>query len=106
MFEVYKITLHTKIHLSIMTSSQIWLRVVLLRTDVSEETNRDVLRLLVTANILSSSIIVTLTMEDIRSSETSVLTRATRRHNPEDGIFHSHRHENLKFCIALTGWAL
>jgi hypothetical protein len=37
-----------------------------------------VLRLLVTANIVSSSpIIVTLMMEAIRSSETSVLTRVT-----------------------------
>jgi hypothetical protein len=25
---------------------------------------------------------------------------------PEDGILHSHRRENLKFYIALTGWAL
>jgi hypothetical protein len=30
------------------------------------------------------------------SSETSVLTRATRRNNPEDTILHSHRGENLK----------
>jgi hypothetical protein len=30
------------------------------------------------------------------SSETSVLTRATRHNNPEDTILHSHRHENLK----------
>jgi hypothetical protein len=30
------------------------------------------------------------------SSETSVLTRTTRRNNPEDTIFHSHRLENLK----------
>jgi hypothetical protein len=29
------------------------------------------------------------------SSETSVLTRATRRNNPEDTILHSHRRENL-----------
>jgi hypothetical protein len=45
-----------------------------------------------------------------------VLTRATRRNNPEDtilhmnrvyfsedGILHIHRHENLKSYIALTG---
>jgi hypothetical protein len=35
-----------------------------------------------------------------------VLTRTTLRFNPEDGILHSHRRENLKSYIALTGWAL
>jgi hypothetical protein len=38
----------------------------------------------------------TLKMEAIRSSETYVHTRSTRRHIPEDGILHSHRCENLK----------
>jgi hypothetical protein len=33
------------------------------------------------------------------SSETSVLTRATRRNNPEDTTLHSHRRENLKSYI-------
>jgi hypothetical protein len=33
------------------------------------------------------------------SSETSVLTRATRRNNPEETILHSHRRENLKSYI-------
>jgi hypothetical protein len=33
------------------------------------------------------------------SSETSVLTLATWRNNPEDTILHSHRRENLKSCI-------
>jgi hypothetical protein len=38
----------------------------------------------------------TLKIEAIYSSETSVHTRSTRRHIPEDGILHSHRRENLK----------
>jgi hypothetical protein len=38
------------------------------------------------------------------SSETSVLTRATRRNNPEDTILHSHRRENLKSYITTFDW--
>jgi hypothetical protein len=45
------------------------------------------LRLLVTANVVSSLLIlVTLMMEVIHPSETSVLIRATRRNTQEDGI--------------------
>jgi hypothetical protein len=43
-------------------------------------------QLLVTANVLSSLILSILMMEAIRSSKTKVLTRATRRHIPEEGI--------------------
>jgi hypothetical protein len=35
-------------------------------------------------------------MEAIRSSETSVNTRPTQRHIPEDGILYSHRCESLR----------
>jgi hypothetical protein len=46
---------------------------------------RRVLRLLVTVNVVPvSQILVTLMIEAIRSFDTSVLTRATRRHIQED----------------------
>jgi hypothetical protein len=64
-------------------------------------------RLLVISNVIPGSpILVTLMKEALISSETSVLTRATRRNILEDAILHSHSRENLKSYIALTGWTL
>jgi hypothetical protein len=104
-----------------MVSSGMLRRVALVRTDVSEElsasfirvtrivelgttlavtSNRRTLRRntkwlqLVTASVVPSSpILVTLMKEALRSFETPVLTRATRRNIPEDTVVHSHCRE-------------
>jgi hypothetical protein len=118
------------IYVTIMVSSGMLHRVALVRTDVSEEPSasfirvtrigklgttlaatsiflRSVHRLLVTASVVPSSpILVTLMKTALGSSETSVLTRATRRNIPEDTILHSHRRENLKsyICNKIPTW--
>jgi hypothetical protein len=82
-----------------MASSGMLRRVAPVRTDISEDLCASMIRVVavVTANVAPSSpILVTLMMKALGSSETSVLTRATRRNIPEDAILHSHRHENLK----------
>jgi hypothetical protein len=89
-----------------MASSGMLRRVALIRTDVSEVLSASFIRvtrigelgtmLAVTSNrrmlrgsiVHSSPILVTLMKEALSTSETSVLTRATRRNIPEDTILH------------------
>jgi hypothetical protein len=78
--------------------------VALIRTDVSEDRIASIFRVTLespsiqelTVSLCTCSYSVTLKMEAIRSSETSVLIRATRRHLPENANHHSHRRGNLK----------
>jgi hypothetical protein len=84
-----------------MVSSGLLRRVVLVRTDVSEEPGASFTRVTKIGEIG--------TTQDATSNRRTLqrntwyffaayvfLTRATRRNNPEDTIFHSHRRENLK----------
>jgi hypothetical protein len=61
-----------------------------------------IIQLLVTANVIPSSLILfTLLMEAILSSETWVPRRAKRPHIQESSIFHSHWRGNLKSYMNL-----
>jgi hypothetical protein len=77
-----------------------------LRTTLAVTSNRRTPRRNIKYLFPSSSILVILMKEALRSSEMSDLTIATRCNIPENAILHIHRRENLKSLIALTGWNL
>jgi hypothetical protein len=77
-----------------MVSSLLLRRVALVRTDVSEEPGASFIGVTKIGELGTTQ--AATRKEAPGSSETSVLTRATRRNNPEDTILHSHRRENLK----------
>jgi hypothetical protein len=99
--------IHHRRHITIPLQSQTgecYLRFEVLAAMIIKNTAR---RLLVRARVFPSSLIlVTLMKEALSSSETSVLTKATRRNIPEHGILLSHRRENFKSYIGLTDWTL
>jgi hypothetical protein len=108
-----------------MVSSGMLRRVALVRTDVAEERIASfirvtrigelgttlavtslvfllsVLRLLVRASVVPSSpILVTLMKEALSYSETSVLTRATRRNIPEDTILQTNNKQAISVAFS------
>jgi hypothetical protein len=63
---------------------------------------RSAVRLLVTAKIVPSSpILVTLMMEAMCSSETSVLTRAMQRNIPEENILNNKAYPSKIYVITI-----
>jgi hypothetical protein len=76
-----------------MQSSGMLRSVALVRTDVSEERMASIIKV-TRIGELGTTLAVTSNRSTLRNI--SVLTKATRRNMPEDGILHSRRSANLK----------
>jgi hypothetical protein len=85
-------------------------RVALVRTDVLEDLSASIIRVTRIGDLGTTLAVTsnrrtlrrntkTLMLKALSTSETSVLTTATRRNILEHGILHSHRRENLKYYI-------
>jgi hypothetical protein len=85
-----------------MASSVMLRRVVLVRTDVSEELCASIIRVTRIGEL--GRLAVTSNRRKLRRK--TALASSTRRNILEDDILHSHCRENLKSYIALTGWTL
>jgi hypothetical protein len=81
-----------------MVSSGMLRRVVLVRSDVSEELSASFIGVTRIGEV-GTTLAVT-------SNRRTLRRNTTRRNIPEDTILHSHLRENLKSYIALTGWTL
>jgi hypothetical protein len=75
-----------------MSSSAMLRRVALVRTDVSEELGASIIRVTRIGEL--GTLAVTTNRRTLRRN-----TRAIRCNNPEDGILHSYRRENLKSYV-------
>jgi hypothetical protein len=94
-----------------MVSSRMLRRVALVKIDVSEELSASFIRM-TTIGELGTTLALTSnrrmlrrnTKEALSSSETSVLTRATRRNISEDTILHSNEHSRSIKCWETIEW--
>jgi hypothetical protein len=96
-----------------MASSGMLRRVALVRTDILGELGASIIRLRRIDEL--GTLVITSNRRTLRRNTKVgcellltlfLVHRFTRGNIPGDSILHSHRRENLKSYIALTGWTL